>query len=30
MLIKHYVMKTNGGVDAYIHEFLTTALVQGE
>jgi hypothetical protein len=27
---KHYTMKAYGGVDAYIHIFLTSALVGGE
>jgi hypothetical protein len=26
-VIKHYAMKTHGGVDVYIHVFLTSALV---
>jgi hypothetical protein len=30
LLIKHYTMKTYGGVDVYIHVFLTSALVGGE
>jgi hypothetical protein len=30
LLIKHYVMKTYGGVDVYIDVFLTSALVEGE
>jgi hypothetical protein len=29
-LIKHYAMKAYGGVDVYIHIFLTSALVGGE
>jgi hypothetical protein len=29
-LIKHYIMKTYGGVDVQIHVFLTSALVGGE
>jgi hypothetical protein len=29
-LTKHYAMKTYGGVDVYIHIFLTSALVRGE
>jgi hypothetical protein len=29
-LIKHHALKTHGGVDAYIHVFLTSALVGGE
>jgi hypothetical protein len=28
--MKHYVMKTYGGMDIYIHVFLTWALVGGE
>jgi hypothetical protein len=30
LLIKHYAMKVHGGVDVYIHIFLTSALVGGE
>jgi hypothetical protein len=29
-LIKHYAMKTYGGVDVYIHVILTSALLGGE
>jgi hypothetical protein len=29
-LIKHYAMKVYGGVDVWIHIFLTSALVRGE
>jgi hypothetical protein len=29
-LIKHYAMKAYGGVDIYIHIFLTSALAGGE
>jgi hypothetical protein len=29
-LIKHYAMKTNGGVVVQTHIFLTSALVEGE
>jgi hypothetical protein len=28
--IKHYAVKTYGGVDVYTHVFLTSALVGGE
>jgi hypothetical protein len=30
LLIKHYAMKAYGGVDVWIHIFLTSALVGGE
>jgi hypothetical protein len=30
VLIKHYAVKKYGGVDVYIHVFLTSALVGGE
>jgi hypothetical protein len=29
-LTKHYAIKTYGGVEVYIHVFLTTVLVEGE